>query len=356
MIIDLHCDTIEKAFDNKLKLNSSELSFNTIHAKQNLPHIQCLATFVHSKYDKENKGFKRANEIIDNFYKIYNQEEMFIIKTKEDLQSKELNKKIGVILTIENGTAISGKYATGKTISRKLEHDTKISNNLDNIQKLYKKGIRMMGIVWNDDNDLGCGALTANDTGLTELGKNYIKELVKQKIIIDVSHASKKTFWDTCEIIKNKKISFNKSEIVDNKTKKSNNTKHIEYPIIASHSCVQKLCNHPRNLDDEQIKQIAKTGGVIGICFCNIFLTQNKTATVKDIVNHIDYIANLVGIDYISFGSDFDGLEKEHIMQDIKGVNDYALIIEELKQRGYTQEDIEKICYKNFIRVAEKML
>lgn len=309
MIIDLHCDTIEKAYDKKLKLDSKSLSFNTSEAKQNLPHIQCLAIFVHSKYDKGNNGFKRANEIIDNFYKIYNPEEIFIIKAKEDFKSKELNKKIGAILTIENGTAISG--------------------NLDNIKKLYNKGVRMMGIVWNDDNDLACGALTKNDTGLTELGKKYVKELQKQKIIIDLSHASKKTFWDT--------------------------VKNVEVPVIASHSCVQKLCNHPRNLDDYQIKQIAKIGGVIGVCFCKTFLTTNKTANVKDIVNHIDYIANLVGIDYVAFGSDFDGLEKEHILQDVKGVSDFNKIIEELKLRGYKKEDIDKISQTNFQKTIDKI-
>ena len=311
MIIDLHCDTIEKVYDNKLKLKDLRLAFNIKQAKKNLPHIQCLATFVHSKYAKGNNGFKRAEAIIDNFYKIYNPEEVFIITNKEGLQSAQLNKKIGAILTIENGTAISG--------------------NLANINKLYNKGIRMMGIVWNDDNDLGCGALTTHDTGLTELGKNYITELVKQRIIIDVSHSSKKTFWDTCKIAEEKK-----------------------YPIIASHSCVQKICNHPRNLDDEQIKQIAKMGGVIGICFCKPFLTSKSVATVKDIVKHIDYIVNLVGIEYVAFGSDFDGLEKEHVLQDIKGVDDYKLIIEELKHRGYKKEDIEKICYKNFIAIGSR--
>ena len=323
MIIDLHCDTIEKAYDERLKLNNQQLSFNTIDVKSHLQHIECLATFVHSKYDREQDGFKRANEIIDNFYKIYNPEEIYIIRKKEDLESGELKTKIGAILTIENGTAISG--------------------NIDNIYKLYKKGVRMMGIVWNDDNDLGCGALTKNNKGLTILGKEYIQNLVKQRIIIDVSHASKKTFWDTCKVL-------------ENDTAKSSNSITQAYPIVASHSNVQKICNHPRNLDDEQIKQIAKTKGVIGICFNRIFLTTESKANVLDIVNHIDYIANLVGIDYVSFGSDFDGLEKEHILEDVKGVKDFNIIIKELERRGYKKEDIDKICYKNFLRVINEVL
>ena len=327
MIIDLHCDTIEKAFDEQLKLDSDKLSFNTKLVKQNLPQIQCLATFVHSKYEVQNKGYERASKIIDNFYKTYNPEEMYIIKNVKDLESEQLKTKIGIILTIENGTAIFGKYED-KKFSKKIENDMQKSSNLENIKELYKKGIRMMGIVWNDDNKLASGALTKNDKGLTDLGKQYIRELVKHKIIIDVSHASNKTFWDTCKIAST---------------------------IVASHSNVKKLCNHPRNLDDEQIKQIAKTGGVIGICFSSLFLTETKVATVKDVVNHIDYIANLVGVEYISFGSDFDGLDKEHILEDIRNTSDYKKIIEELQLRGYTKDDIEKICYKNFIRVAKNI-
>lgn len=306
MIIDLHCDTIQRAYDEGLKLNDKKLCFNTKETK--LPHIQCLSTFVHSKYSKENEGFQRANQIIDNFYKTYNQNEIFIIKNKNDFESPELKQKIGAILTIENGTAISG--------------------NLQNIEKLYNKGIRMMGIVWNDDNDLACGAHTINDTGLTELGKQYVKELQKQKIIIDVSHASKKTFYDVL--------------------------KNTEVPIIASHSCVQKICNHPRNLDDDQIKQIAKRNGVIGICFCKSFLTNNETVSVKNIIEHIDYIANLVGIDHIAFGSDFDGLEPEHILPDLAGVGDFGKIIDGLKNIGYSELDIRKISCGNFIRVFQK--
>lgn len=308
MFVDLHCDTIKKAKDENLKLDSNKLLFNTKDVK--LPHIQCLAVFVHSKYNENTNGFKRANEIIDNFYKTYNPEEMYIIQNKNDIESPKLNKKIGAILTIENGTAISG--------------------NLDNIEKLYNKAIRMMGIVWNEDNDLGCGALTQNDKGLTSLGIQYVKELENRKIIIDVSHASEKTFWDTA--------------------------RNVSVPIVASHSCVKKLCNHPRNLSDEQIKHIAKTNGVIGICFCNSFLTKKQTANVEDIVNHIDYIANLVGIDYISFGSDFDGLEKENILDDVKGVKDLELITKSLEDKGYTTEDIDKITAQNFLRVVKSVL
>lgn len=310
MIVDLHSDTIQRAKDENLELNSKKLSVNTYELERKLPYIQCLGTFVNPKYNIGNGGFERAISIIDNFYKIYDKDKMYIIKNKREFESKELEKKIGVMLTIENGSAISGK--------------------LDNIETLYQKGIRMMGVVWNDDNELASGASTNNDKGLTELGKKYVKKLEDKNIIIDVSHMSKKSFYDTL--------------------------KATDTPIIASHSCANSVCNHRRNLDDDQMKQIAKRNGVIGICFCKPFLTKENKATVKDIVNHIDYIVNLVGIDYISIGSDFDGVDKEHQLEDIKGVKEIDKLILELKLRGYSDDDIEKITSKNFIRVANKIL
>lgn len=309
MIIDLHSDTIQRAKDENLRLENPKLAFNTKDAIKNLPHIQCLGTFVHPKYNEKNGGFKRAISIIDNFYKIYNPEEMYIIKEKRDLEAKELINKIGVILSIENGSAIS--------------------SNIENIKILHNKGIRMMGVVWNEDNELASGAMTSNDKGLTNLGKQYVKELEKQQIIIDVSHMSKRSFYDTLEI--------------------------TNMPIIASHSCVNSICNHPRNLDDEQIKQIAKRNGVIGICFCKSFLTKKDKAIVKDIVDHIDYIVNLVGINYVALGSDFDGVEKENELEDIKGVKDINKVILELEYRGYSKEDIEKVTSQNFIRVMKNI-
>ena len=220
-----------------------------------------------------------------------------------------MKTKTGVFLTTENGSAISG--------------------NLDNIDILYKKKIRMMGTVWNDDNELACGAHTTNDKGLTNLGKQYIKKLEKKHILIDVSHMSKKSFYDTLE-----------------------NTKG---PIIASHSCAYTVCNHKRNLSDNQIKQIAKRQGIIGICFCKPFLTTNSKATVKDIIKHINHIVELVGIDYVGFGSDFDGVEEENKLEDIRSVKDINKIIIELEKEGYSKENIEQITSKNFLRVANSV-
>ena len=304
IIVDCHCDTLEKMLDENSTLENTNYEFNIIEAQKLVPYVQCLATFVDSKY---NNLHKRAENMINKFYDDYNklQDKITLVKEKSDFQKIIDNNLLGVILTIENGSAIGG--------------------DLKNIEKLYEYGIKIMSITWNTDNELGCGSETKNDTGLTKLGEEYVKKLEEKSILIDVSHASKNTFYDVAKIVKK--------------------------PIIATHSCVEKLCKHERNLSDEQIKIIAKMGGVIGVCFSSQFLTDKEVATSDDIIKHIDYIVNLVGIDYVCLGSDFDGVRKEHKLLDIKTVKDINILIEKLEKMGYKKEDIDKILGYNFIRV-----
>jgi membrane dipeptidase len=188
----------------------------------------------------------------------------------------------------------------------------------------------MMSVTWNNDNELGCGAETKNDTGLTELGINYVKKLNQLGIIIDVSHSSEKSFWDIISI--------------------------TEKPAIASHSNVFELCNCKRNLKDNQIKAIAENGGVIGICFYSDFLNSNKKASVTDIVEHIKYIRKLVGINYIGLGSDFDGMEIQKTANGVDNISRINNITKELKLQGFKNEEIDKIMWNNWSKVFKKLL
>ena len=173
----------------------------------------------------------------------------------------------------------------------------------------------------------GCGAKTQNDIGLTELGIAYVNKLQKLKILVDVSHASEKTFWD----------------VIGNTTG----------PIVATHSNVYELCNHPRNLKDKQIKEIAKRNGVIGICFYKEFLNSKEEASVKDIVEHIKYIKDLVGIDYIGLGTDFDGMADEDAAKGVEKISLLNNIVEEMKNQCFSCEEIVKVLWKNWYRVLQ---
>ena len=159
--IDGHCDTLSETLDNNEKISNTQYCFNTIDAKQLAPVIQMSAVFINPKFEN---GFERANNIIDYYFK--NMENTVIIKNKKDIQYVIEQKKIGIILTIENGKAIE--------------------SDLNNIDKLYEKGIRLMSINWNEDNLLGTGADTKSSLGLTKLGKEYVKRLEQKNIIIDI--------------------------------------------------------------------------------------------------------------------------------------------------------------------------
>lgn len=302
MIIDGHCDSLEVAYDNNWNLNNKELMFNIEDVKKYLPYIQFLATFINTKYIEKNleNGYIRGNLILDKFDEQYlkykKQYNLLKISNYQELLQVESESKLGILLTTENGAIIGDK--------------------IENIAKLYNRGIIVMGITWNDDNLLGSGALTKNDLGLTNFGVACIKEMNRLNMIVDVSHLSYKSFWDTCNYANN---------------------------IIATHSNVYSICNHPRNLKDDQIKEIASRDGVIGICLYKRFVSDKKEVKTEDIVEHIEYIANMAGINYIALGTDFDGIEKDGLPDDIKGVKDINAIAEKLYKRGFKKEDINKI-------------
>lgn len=311
ILVDGHCDTLSKSLDEKSDLENKEYCFNLVDANKKTPCIQMMAAYIAPKFvDNGIGGFNRAINILEQFKKDKDKSEIINILNKEDLNKTVDEKKIGIILTIENGSAISG--------------------NIENIEKLYEKGIRVMSVTWNEDNRLGCGALTKNDEGLTKLGEEYIRKLEEKNILIDVSHSSEKTFWDI--------------------TKCTNRT------IVATHSCVNSICNHPRNLKDEQIIEIANREGIIGICFASHFLNESGKSNVVDIINHIKYIKDLVGIDYIGLGSDFDGVDFDNMPSDIRGIKDINKLEEEMKMEGFTEEEINKVMGENWLRVLRNIL
>ena len=304
--IDGHCDTLSKALDEKKGLSNNDLQFSLDKADKLGGGIQIMASFVDSKYvGSKQGGFNRCNNILDKF----NDSER-VVKDKDSLRSSLKSTKTKVLLSIENGAAIS--------------------NNIENVCYFYDRGVRMMSITWNDDNELGSGAKTKDDKGLTDLGVEYVKRLERLGIILDVSHVSEKSFWDAI----------------------SNTSK----PIVASHSNVYELCKNTRNLKDKQIVAIAKSGGIIGICYYSEFLNNSKRADLADIVEHIKYIRNIVGIDYVGLGSDFDGMDANKTASGVEDMSKIGNIIKELKKQSFTDEDIGKVMWKNWYNVLYQNL
>ncbi|MEY8000431.1 dipeptidase [Clostridium sp. Mt-5] len=240
----------------------------------------------------------------------------------EDIEKIKENGKFAIILGFE------GLSGLGKNVSF--------------LNALYFLGIRHSMLTWNEENEFATGVLSPHeDRGVTKLGVQALKKMEQLKMIVDVSHANEKTFWD----------------IYENTTR----------PFIASHSNCYAICPSNRNLKDDQIKAVAERGCVIGMNAWPDFISNDGNPTLEKFAYHVDHIADLVGIDHISLGFDFcdflgtDSTEsfQQGSLNATPGIEDASKIsnfLKILKKRGYTKEQIEKISYRNIMRVIREIL
>jgi len=231
-----------------------------------------------------------------------------------------------------------------------LEGAEAIKKDLSNLESFYNKGVRSIGLFWSRQNAFGSGVQYMYPStpdigeGLTAEGKNLIRTCNDMGIIVDLAHINQKGFWDAISV-----------------TKK---------PIVVTHTSVNKICASSRSLTDEQILAVGKSGGVIGILFepmmINNFglkLPQNMSlddvfaflvkTPLSKIIQHIDYIVKLIGIEHVAFGADMDGA----IMpSELKDASDFQNIVKELFKHGFKSDEIEKICYKNWYRLISETI
>ncbi len=369
IVVDTHNDfpsaAIEKAvsFDSDLKGKThSDLK----RMKQGGVDVQIFSIFCGPE---QQQPYTFANREIDSVYEWVrrNPADMMLVKTPGDLQKVLKEKKLAAMLGVEGGHMIEDK--------------------LENLEKLYERGVRYMTITWNNSTSWASSAadeaaLTKSFTvaetledsvkrkGLTDFGKQVVKRMNELGMIVDISHNGEQTFWDVI--------------------------KTSTQPVIASHSCVYNLCPHRRNLKDDQIKAIGKNGGVIHLNFYAGFIDSSYEKNIqafpakhkKEIVDlianntqpdyakmmvaekyqgeiavfrpslsvlmdHLDYIVRLIGVDHVGLGSDFDGIEAPP--RELNGVEDFPLITKELLKRGYSKKDIKKILGANFLRVFKQV-
>ncbi|NDV77378.1 gamma-glutamyl-gamma-aminobutyrate hydrolase family protein [Dysgonomonas sp. 511] len=228
-----------------------------------------------------------------------------IAYTADDLRRIKEEGKKAIFIGIENG------YGIGKDIA--------------NIARFKKMGVNYITLCHTKDNDICDTSSKSNHewNGLSPFGKQVVKEMNRLGVMIDVSHAGEKTFWDVIEL--------------------------SEQPIIASHSSAQALCYHDRNLTDKQMQAITKNGGVVQICLVDLFINKDrKKASLQDAIDHIDHAVKVAGIDHVGIASDFDGGGG---LIGCDGSNDMINITMKLMERGYTNEQIGKIWGGNFLRV-----
>jgi membrane dipeptidase len=367
LTVDTHADTPMRLLSEDWDIGERHESTGRRGSKIDLPRMkeggldaEFFAAFI-GQGERTPEGNEAAKEsafrVLDAIHKMCDDypELVALATTPEDAYRIEKEGRRAAFIGMENG------YPIGTDLSL--------------IEKYYDRGVRYITLCHSEDNDI-CDSSTdrgdPEDRGLSEFGKEVVAECNRLGIMIDVSHASEKSFFDIIEATR--------------------------APIIASHSCARALCDHPRNLTDDQLKILAENDGVIQICFVSSFINEEPpnperdaalealrekygsrrniqdeterakameayrdiyekypgvSATLQDLVDHIDHVVDLIGVDHVGIGTDFDG------GGGVEGCNDVSEmphITEELLRRGYSEEDVRKIWGGNIMRVFSRVI
>ncbi len=242
--------------------------------------------------------------------------------TEVKRQEKLHPNRMGIAYTAHDPVLLKGEGK--KAIFLGIENGYALGKDIGNLAMFKQMGVSYITLCHNGDNDLCDSTKGQNEwNGLSPFGKDVVREMNRLGMMIDVSHAAESTFYDVL--------------------------KTSRYPVIASHSSARALCNHPRNLTDDQIVALAKQGGVVQVCLYKGFINPNPDkASLEGVVKHINHIVRLAGIDHVGIGSDFDG-DGEVI--GCRAANELINITVRLLKEGYGEEDLRKIWGGNLIRV-----
>jgi membrane dipeptidase len=356
LIVDTHIDLPDWIFKDEFNITqiSFEDQFDFIRSKQGGLNLAFLAIFTSPKTAEEGRSKQRADTLINIVRRTLSKwtDNFKLINSVDEIDISN-NDVVHISLGMENGSPIE--------------------NNTKNLSHYFNEGIRYITLT-HYKNNLICDS--ANDSvrtwnGLSNFGKEVIKEMNRLGIMIDVSHISDSAFYNIIKITK--------------------------APLIASHSaCRYFTPGFERNISDEMIIELAKTGGVIQIPFADFFLREDANkkfnqneieinkylnenrimdgseiaaqfenqyweenplpkSSVVDVANHIDYIVKLVGVDYVGVGSDFNGVRRNFLTQKLEDCSKYPYLIYELLVRNYSTEEIKKIMGGNILRVWKQV-
>lgn len=300
-IIDTHCDALLKLWENKKRsfTNSLEIETNVERLLEGKVMAQLFAIFIEPELPFEVK-FQAALEQIEIFHTevVGKHAQLKKINNWSDLESLK-DGEIGAVLTLEGADAFA--------------------NDLTKLKTLYRLGVKSIGLTWNNANFVADGVGESRAAGLTDFGKEVVKLNNEHKVLTDVSHLSVKGFWDVMEL--------------------------ADYPI-ATHSNSITICNHQRNLTDDQAKAMFGNNGLIGIVFNPPFLNNSGQATISDCLRHIEHFCSLGGENHICLGSDFDGITE--FVEGLENASKYQALINELL-KYYSEKQVEGFANRNFL-------
>ena len=361
IVIDTHADTPQRFLDEDYDIASTDPKDQGHISLDKAKAGNLGAEFFSIWVDPETNRGHFARHTLDLIDSVYEQaarhpDRMMMAFSVADIEHAHRQHKLAALLGIEGGHSI--------------ENDIRL------LRDFYRLGVRYMTLSWSNTNEFADSSGDINDpkvehhNGLTEGGKQIVQEMNRLGMLVDISHVADKTFYDAIAISK--------------------------APVIASHSSARALTNHPRNMTDDMLRAIAKNGGVVQVNFYSAFIDENyrkaaeaqakdRDAAVKaytdkmkadgktvsyidedrierewaaklprpplsSLIDHIDHIAKVAGIDHVGLGSDFDGVSGE-TPEGIDSAADLPKITQALLDRGYSANDIRKILGGNILRV-----
>lgn len=310
--IDLHCDTLLTMQLENSALENAPGHINLERLVNGGAMLQCFAAFIPSHDCAERMRvrddgwdfFLKQAALFESMCAQY-PKQLGPVQSLADIEKNRAADRVSALLTVEDGACIEG--------------------DLKRLHRMYELGVRMMTLTWNYEN---CIAFPNSSDpglhrkGLKDFGLEVLDEMGRLGMVVDVSHLSEGGFWDVAR--RNKK------------------------PFVASHSCARALCDHSRNLTDEQLRALGDAGGVCGVNFYSKFLRQDAEHTENDdILRHMAYIADRAGIEAVALGSDFDGIDCTLEMENYGGMEHLGELIAD----RFGGDNAEKICRRNALRV-----
>lgn len=312
-LIDMHCDSMGEVFlhpEQNILNKGGHLDLSMI--KDVGGTVQFFALFMYRKCIEEYGAYDLFHKMYDTYCKQMelNRDYVLPVLKAADIEKNAEARKISSLLTIEDGVFLDG--------------------HIERVDEAYEKGVRLITLLWNFENSLGFPSSddpAEHMRGLKPFGIEAVERMNELGIIVDVSHSSEGGFYDVA--------------------------KYSKKPFIASHSCARALCGHRRNLTDDQLKVLGEKGGVAGINFYGCFLQDDcEYPTVELIMKHMRYMIDKAGIESVGFGSDFDGIDSAGELENYTGFKKIIAAME----KEYTDDQIEKICYGNAMRVIKEVI
>ena len=305
-IADLHCDTISLLFQSGEPLLHNSAHFDLERASSAGIRLQVFALFV-SPAEGSNM-LRQVLKQMDYFHEqiALNPDLAYLVCRYDDLLVPGHADKIGCLLHLEGADALGGE--------------------LEMLRLMHRLGLRSLGLTWNHRNTIADGVMEGDPgAGLSRLGRKMIQEMARLDMVLDLAHVGPASFYEAAEIYSG--------------------------PVMVSHANARKLCDFPRNLSNDQIRTVAQKDGIIGVTMVSDFI-RHEAAGINDLLDHMVYIAETIGVRHLALGSDFDGATKL-VLPGIEGYNKWGSL---LAGRGFSAAEQEMILSGNVLRLFKTIL